>query len=149
MSQADVYTYSPEENRVEVAGQLMSGFEDGTYIEVAPAEQLYNKHTGADGRTSRARTANRTGTITITLARTSPSNDVLSAIMLLDESADAGVVPIYIKDGKGNSRHFSLSSWIRERPTASDSKNIEPRVWIFDCARIDSFIGGNTAQRGT
>lgn len=148
MSQQAVYTYSPEEYRISIGGQLAHGFEDGTFVEVAPDEDLYNKHTGADGRTSRARTANRSGTITLTLARTSPFNAVMSAFMLADEAADAGVFPVLIKDGKGSTRVFSATSWIQTRPTMADSKDIEPRQWVIACSRIDLFVGGNNARVG-
>lgn len=143
-----VYTYSPEDYRVIIGGFRAVGFEDGTYIEIAPDEQLYNKHVGADGRVSRARTANRSGFVTLTLARTSPFNDILSGFMIADEAGDAGVVPILIKDAKGNSSVFSATAWVRERPTMSDSKNIEPRSWVLDCSRIDVFVGGNVEQKG-
>ena len=144
-----VYTYSPEEVRVIVGGVPMSAFADGTFVNVTRDEQAYNKVTGADGRTSRARTANRAGAITITLQQTSPSNDVLSGFMLADEAGDQGVVSVMIKDSSGRTLHFCAAAWVQQMPDQDFSKDIENREWILDCSRIDSFVGGNQAQTGS
>lgn len=149
MANTSVYTYSPTDYSIIVAGQKITGFTDGAFIEVAPDEQLYNKHVGADGFTSRARTSNRSGTITITLARTSPSNDILSAVMLRDQGSDDGIVPVNIKDSKGKTLVTAPSAWVREIPTLTDSKDIEPRTWVLDCSQLTLYVGGNTAYNGT
>lgn len=146
---SEVYTYSPEEYSVVVGGFRMSGFADGTFVSVAADEQRYNKHVGADGKVSRARTANRAGSITITLAQTSPSNDILSAFMLADETADAGVVPIFIKDAKGTTLHFAASAWVQRVPNDDRGKTISDTVWVLDCGAIQTFLGGNNSQRGS
>jgi hypothetical protein len=143
-----VYTYSPEEVSVVVGGIRLSGFADGTFVTVSRDEQAFNKVTGADGKTSRSKTANRTGTITIVLQQTSPSNDVLSALALADELSNAGVVPTLIKDGSGRTLHAAPTSWVQQVPDHSMSKDIENVEWVMDCAAIDSFIGGNSEQRG-
>lgn len=143
-----VYTYSPSDYTITVAGQKVTGFTDGAFIEVAPDEQLYNKHVGADGYTSRARTSNRSGTITITLARTSPSNEIMSAIMKRDIASDDGIVPVNIKDSKGRTVIEAPSAWVQSVPTLTDSKDIEPRTWVLDCSNLTLYIGGNTSASG-
>lgn len=144
----EIFTYSAEEVAVIVGGVRITGYADGTFITVRRDEQAYNKVTGADGKTSRARTANRSGQVEMVLQQTSPGNDVLSGLMLADEAGDQGVVPVLVKDGSGNTRHFAASAWVQQKPDEAFGKQIENRTWIIDCGRIDSFVGGNNTQRG-
>jgi len=143
-----VFTYAPDEVTIVVGGVVMSGFADGTFISVARDEQAYNKVTGADGTVSRSKTANRSGAITLTLAQTSPSNDVLSGFMIADELSNLGVVPVLVKDKSGRSVAFSSAAWVQQAPETPMSKNIENREWVLDCARLELFIGGNISQQG-
>jgi hypothetical protein len=145
---AGVYTYASDEVRVVVGGVPMSGFADGTFVTIARDEQAFQKTTGADGSVSRAKTANRSGIITITLQQTSPSNDVLSGYMLADEASGDGIVPILIKDTSGRTLHFSPSAWVQQMPDNEFGKDVSEREWVMDCARIDSFVGGNTRKTG-
>ncbi|HKL77616.1 MAG TPA: phage protein [Gammaproteobacteria bacterium] len=143
-----VYTYAAESVRIIVGGVPISGLADGTFVSISRDEQAYNKTTGADGTTSRSRTGNRAGTIAITLQQTSPSNDTLSGFMLADEASDQGVVPVLIKDTSGRTLHYANSAWVQQKPDEEFGKEISDREWTLDCARIDSFVGGNTSQTG-
>ncbi len=143
-----VYTYDPSEVAVIVGGAIMQGFADGTFVEVERDEQAYEKVTGADGETSRAKTNNKSGNITITLKQTSPSNDILSGIMIADEADNSGVVPVLIKDRLGNTVFASSAAWVQQMPSSAYSKEIEEREWVLDCAKIDAFVAGNDSQEG-
>ena len=81
--------------------------------------------------------------MTITLAQTSPSNDVLDALALLDENTSTGIVPALVKDNSGRSIHFSALAWIRRVPTSEFGKEISNREWVIDLADYESFSGGN------
>jgi hypothetical protein len=140
---AGVYTYASDEVRVIVGGVPMSGFADGTFVTVSRDEQAFTKVTGADGTTSRSKSANKSGTITITLKQTSPSNDVLSGFMIADEQSNEGVVPVLIKDTSGRTIHSVSAAWVQQMPDNEFGKEISEREWVMDCARIDSFVGGN------
>jgi len=143
-----VYTYNPAEVAVIVGGVALSGFAEDSIVSVSRDVQAYEKVTGADGRTSRARNPNKAGTITISLQHSSPSNDVLQAVALLDEASDAGVVPVIVRDGSGTSVHFTASAWVQKVPDSVRGTGISTVEWVLDCAEIDMFVGGNTEQRG-
>lgn len=145
---AQVRTYAADEVRIVVGGAPISGLADGTFVSISRDEQAFNKVTGADGVTSRAKTANRAGTITLTLQQTSPGNDVLSALMLADEAGNNGVTSVLVKDSGGRTLHFAASAWVQQMPDVDFSKDIEEREWVLDCAAIDSFVGGNSNQAG-
>lgn len=143
---AGVYTYAADAVQIIVGGVPMSGLADGTFVSISRDEQAYNKVTGADGSTSRAKTANRAGSITLTLQQTSPSNDVLSGFMIADEESDSGVVSVMVKDTSGRTLHYASSAWVQQMPDQGFSKDIEEREWVLDCARIDALVGGNPQQ---
>lgn len=139
-----VRTFDPSQVIIIVGGVPMSGFSDGTFIEVVRDEAAWTKVTGADGFTTRGKTNNRSGTITLTLKQSSPSNDVLSGILIGDELTNAGVIPILIKDLSGNSVFFAAQGWIQNYANATFSKEITDRQWIISTAEIDIFVGSNS-----
>jgi len=143
-----VWTYSPEDVRIVMGGVLITGYADGTFITVSRDEQAYNKVTGADGKVSRARSANRSGTAVITLKQTSPANDILTGFMLADEAGDQGVVPFLVIDGSGRTINGSSAAWVQQAPDQAFSKDIENREWTIDLSAVDMFIGGNQQQTG-
>lgn len=141
-----VHTFDPSQFQVIVGGIPMSGFADGTFIEVERDEPMFNKVTGADGVTSRAKTSNRAGQVRLTLAMTSPGNDVLSGFAVADELTNAGVVPVLLKDTTGRTVVASSAAWVQQIPTSDFSKEITNRTWVLDCAGLDIFLGGNITQ---
>lgn len=138
-----VRTYDPANVLVLIGGIPMSGFADGTFVMVTRDEDAFTKVSGADGETSRAKSNNRSGELTLTLMQTSMSNDILSGFALLDEVSNAGIVPILVKEIGTLTILMSGEGWIRKFPDASYSKDIENREWVFDLASLNMFEGGN------
>jgi hypothetical protein len=136
-------TFSPKETAVIVGSAIISGFADGTYIDAERTSDSFTMSSGADGQVTRVASADKSGTITLTLAQSSPSNDVLSAIALNDENTGTGVVPIAIKDNSGTTTLVAAEGWIRKPANVSFSKEIETREWVIDCAEVEFFVGGN------
>lgn len=138
-----VETYNPANIIISVGGTPISGFADGTFLELVADNQQFTRVTGADGYTTRIKSNNYSGQLTLTLSLTSPSNDVLSAILNADRLNDAGVVPVLIKDLNGRTVIFSASGWIQQFPDLTFSNEFTTRAWTLDLADIDIFIGGN------
>jgi len=138
-----VRTYDPKSVIITIGGVPMSGFSDGTFLEVNRDEATWNKVVGADGYVTRGKTNNFTGTITLTLKQSSPSNDVLSGFMAADEISNVGIVPILIKDLSGNSTYFSAQGWIQQYPSSTFGKEINDREWVIALADLDLFVGSN------
>ena len=141
-----VHTYDPSQAILAVNGIPISGYSDGTGIKVSRSNDMYTKKTGMDGVTSRAKSSDRSGEIVITLAQTSPSNDVLSTLAVLDETANAGVIPVIVSDLSGRSIHASSSAWVRKSADAEYGKDISDRQWTIDCTDLTMFVGGNPAD---
>lgn len=138
-----VRTYSPKEVIIAIGGVPMSGFADGTFLEISADAQQFTKVIGADGYATRVKTNNYAGTLTLTLSQSSPSNDILSGILAADRLANAGVVPILIKDLTGTTIIFSATGWIQQFPDLAYGNEINNRAWVLDLAEMDVFIGGN------
>lgn len=140
-----VRTYDPKKVVVTVGGVPLSGFADGTFITAARENDAFSKVSGADGIVSRAKSNDKSGSITITLAQTSPANDYLSMLAKRDEETNTGVVPVMVKDFSGRSRYISGFAWVRKQPDGEFGKEISDREWVLDVAHMELFTGGNIA----
>lgn len=141
-----VTTVDPKNVIISIGGFPMSGFVDGTFLEISSDTEQFTKVTGADGYVTRVKSNDYGATMTLTLAQSSPSNDVLSTFFNLDRTVNGGIVPILVKDLSGTTIIFSATGWIQQFPDISYSNDISERAWIFDLANMDLFIGGNEAQ---
>jgi hypothetical protein len=137
-------TYDPQKVKLSLGGQIASGYADGTFISVERDEDSWSKVVGADGEVSRAKSANTAATLTLTLAQTSPFNDILSALAALDEVSAAGIFPVILKDNGGTTLISSGAGWVKKPPTVVMGKVVEGREWVLDLGKTIFFAGGNT-----
>jgi hypothetical protein len=137
-------TYDPKKVILTIGGVPMGGFADGTFISLERTSDAYAIHSGADGEVARAKSNDKTAQLTITLAQTSDSNAVLSAIAQLDERANAGVVPVILKEIGGLTTAFAGTCWVRKMANVEYAKEITNREWVLDMAESTMFVGGNT-----
>lgn len=138
-----VRTYDPKQVVISIGGVPISGFSDGTFLEIDRNDPTWNMVVGADGLVTRSKTNNYSGTMTLTLKQSSPSNDYLSGVLALDELSNAGVVPVLVKDLSGNSIYFSANAWINKYPDSAFGKDISDRQWEFSLDSVDVFVGSN------
>lgn len=144
-----VRTYDPKSVVLVFGGATISGYADGTFITVERNSDNFSMISGADGEVSRAKTNDRTGSITITLTQTSPSNSLLSFYEALDQRTGSGVAPVGITDLKGGSTYFSGNGWVRKPANAEFSKEISNREYIIDCDNVSMVSVGNIETRAT
>ncbi len=139
-----VKTYSPKDVTVIIAGTQISGFAEDTFVSVERDEDSFTKVVGADGEVSRTASADKSGTITVTLLATSASNDILSALAVADEISLAGLFPVLIKDELGSSIHTAASAWIQKAAGKEYAAEIGENEWLIQCANLIEFTGGNS-----
>lgn len=139
-----VRTYDPSQVVISIAGVPMSGYSDGTFCEVIRNEPTWSSVVGADGLVTRGKTNNFTGQVTLTLKQSSPSNDVLSGLMAVDEASNRGLFPILIKDMSGNSIYFSAICWVMQYANSTFDKAITDRTWTLFMSEADIFVGSNS-----
>lgn len=138
-----VATFDPKSVVIAVGGVPLSGFADGTFLEITSDTQQFSKTTGADGFTTRVKSNNNGATATVTLAQSSPSNDFLSGLAAADRLTNSGIVPVLIKDLSGTTLIFAATAWIQQVPDSSFGNEINNRSWVLDMAEADIFLGGN------
>jgi len=138
-----VRTYDASQVVIVVNGNAIGGYADGTFIEVERELESYTKVVGADGTTSRAKTNNLSGSITLTLAQTSPSNDILSALHDLDQADNTAIFPVIVKDMTGQSQMFSGTGWVEGLPKTDYGKDIANRQWVIHVSHMQYAVTGN------
>lgn len=138
-----VKTYDPKSMAIIIGGKQASGFADGTFLNVEFDEDAFGLTVGADGEGMRAKSNNKSATITLTLLPTSDYNRHLSDLAQADEDSNSGVVPVLIKDGSGRDLHSAESAWIQKRAAAEYSREGSPREWTLRTDNLQSFLGGN------
>jgi hypothetical protein len=142
VTQGFVKTYDPKKVLVSFMGQPITGFADGTFINIANrGGDRWAEYVGADGEVSRAKNVDTTKRITITLSQTSLSNSFLSDMLALDMASSTAVGPLKITDVNGGAEIFVAQAWIAVPPAPDYAKGIMPRVWVFDTGQavVESF----------
>lgn len=138
-----VPTYDPKFVLLTLGEIFFSGFADGTMIQVEREGDSFTKYTGGDGEVSRVRNRNRSGSVTVTLAQTSLTNDLLSALLAADELAGTGVRPLTLRDMSGNSLVAADRAWLKKPAALEFGKDMSNRQWVIDCAFVEPVVGGN------
>ena len=135
-------TFDPKEVSIIFGEFLIRGFSD-SQITVARDNPAYEMVIGADGEATRVKSNDRSGTITITLQQSSPSNDDLSTIALSDELSNTGVRPFFMKDNLGTTIYSAASAFIEKIPDAGFAKTATDRVWVLKTDNLVAFLGSN------
>ncbi len=94
-------SYNPADTDVTIGGVTITGFAEGTGIEIERDEDSFTKQTGSNGEVTRILRNNRGAKVILTLLQGSESNLVLSNFLNIDENSGAGSVPLMIKDNNG------------------------------------------------
>ena len=138
-----VKTYNPADVLAVLAGIPISGYADGTFITASRDNPSWNSLVGSDGEGARAKSNDKSGTITFTLLQTSLSNDLLSGLITLDELSGDGVGPFMIKDNSGRTLLTAESAWIEKPADSEFGREISNREWVVKTDRLLGLIGGN------
>ncbi len=138
--------YDPTKVTIVVAGNKIDGFAPDTFVSVKRDEDAYTKQVGAAGDVTRTRNANKGGTIEITLMQASPSNDVLSALAVLDELKGAGTGEAQVTDTTSSATlAHAQNAWVKKFADLGRAKEAGTVEWVLDCDKIEMFVGGNAA----
>jgi len=141
---APLLTYSPQEVLVSLAGlHTVGGYVDGTFVKISKNSSPFESQTAMDGQRERLYHHDEGYTLELTLAQSSASNNILSALHNVDLATRKGKFPVIIKDGTGQTSFFSGTSWVQQIPDVTFSNQMEQRTWVIGCADAVLAIGGN------
>ena len=138
-----VKSYDPAQVQAILAGILISGYADGTFITVARDNPSFNSIVGSDGEGARAKSNDQSATITVTLLQTSASNDSLSALAALDEASGDGIGPFLLKDDSGRTLLQAETAWIEKPADSEFAREISNREWVIKTDKLTGLTGGN------
>lgn len=137
--------YNPDRITMILGKIIIDGFADGQFVEVEMNNDAYALTMGTDGDGTRAKSNDRSGTVTFNLMMSSDKNDALSALHNLDLNSPGGdgVVPLLIKDLEGRTLITAERAWIRRFPTVTYDRGTTTRDWVIESDHIIQFQGGN------
>ena len=125
----------------------VSGFADGTFVNIARTVPSSTLYTGADNTGGRLIRKNRAANITITLSQFAESNDIFSALLDLDEQDSSpqggGIFSIFIKDLNGRSLYHAEQAFISQHPDSMFGTEVTTREWIISAIRLNQTLAGN------
>lgn len=144
MSGTTVRTYSPERVIVLVGGVPMTGYADGTFVEITPLADLSTMQVGADGEVARSISTNKCCTVAITLQQTSPSNDILSSMIEVDALTGGVLFPVTVQDLIGRTVFAVSQAWISARPTLTFATEVSDRSWTITTGGPSVWFAGGS-----
>ena len=105
-----------------------------------------NKNTmtiGADGEVMHSLHADKSGTITVTLLKTSPVNKKLSLAYNAQSQSSAtwGNNVIVIRNTASCDISTARSCAFQKQPDFNNAKEGGTVAWVFDCGKIDQLLG--------
>jgi len=141
-----VKTYNPSRVVVVMNGFSISGFADGTFVNITMQNDGITSQVGADGEIARAISTDRRCTVTITLQQTSPANDFLSGMFSMDVLTCGGLLgPLLIQDLCGETIFQASKAWVVKPADVEFGKEIMTRDWQIETAPPSIYVVGGNA----
>lgn len=137
-----LHNYSPDFVDVVFKGITITGFAEGTFIEVEREVDTFTKKVGSLGDVARTRSLNKSGKITITVMDTHPINDSLATVIAQDEQDGSAVGAFSLKDRSGTSEVRAESAWCMKVPKLTRAQATGHNVYVFEAASIFIKHGG-------
>lgn len=119
-------------------------FADGDdAIMITRREDAITDKVGADGKMAIARSANKSGEITLKLLQTSPSNKVLNAIHNLQQGKGNKFIPISVmfQDSNRQDRGAAVAGYIKKLPEVTRGAGVNIHEWVIVAERLDISLG--------
>ncbi len=142
-----VHTYNAARVVIIVAGMPITGFADGTFVNIEMINDAITTQVGADGEIARAISTDRRCTVTLTLQQVSESNSFLSTLFNVDMLTCGGRTgPILVQDLCGDTLFSAMNAWIVKPAPIEFGKEITNRVWTLQTGAPAVYnVGGNPA----
>lgn len=112
-------------------------------ITIIMAEAKNTMTSGADGEVMHSLHAGKSGTLTVTLLKTSPTNKKLSLAYNAQSQSSAlwGNNVITVRNSASGDTTVARSVAFQKQPDHANSKLGTTVTWAFDCGKIDQLLG--------
>lgn len=135
--------WDPQKFTITIGSIIATQFANGTFIKASHDEDLYSYEPSASGGVGcRIRNANEAGKFEVTLLKSSPTNDLLSALSILDRATGQGVVPVQVKDGNGAAVASAELAWVVKPADLERGKELGDVTWILQTPELKMVQGG-------
>jgi hypothetical protein len=127
-----------------VPAHEVTGYADGDdAIMITRREDAITDKVGADGRMAIARSANKSGEITLKLMQTSPTNHVLVEIHTLQQQKGGQFIPIQVlfQDTNRQDRAAAVAGYIKKLPEIQRGAGVNTQEWVIVCESLDVRLG--------
>ena len=136
-AEPSLWQYDPSRIVAVWNGLILSGYADGTFIDIERRKPAFEIYVGTTGAAARCRTRDDTAKATITLLAQAPVNELL-IVMAYDDANDwQGVSPFKLKDLNGSIVAFAVEAWPVKVPKVTRSKQADVMVWEFAMSDFD------------
>lgn len=137
MADLNVITYAPDAVNVSVGGVPLSGFSDGTHINIELDGDGTQVRTGNDGTVARSMSARRTATVTLNMMQGGTGNTLLTGLWVADQVSKAGIFPIFIENLTGDELFAAGQAWIIKPPAQGLEATVANREWRLTAVVAD------------
>lgn len=126
-------TYNPKQVLISLGSHSVSGYSDGTFVNIEASGDGITKKVGCDGEVVRSIDPDRSATITLTVLQRSPTVSWAQKQFDLDRESGDGTFPVLIKDMKGGLLFSAKDAWVVTSPTREFAKDSTDREIQIDC----------------
>jgi len=130
--------YDPAKVVLTIGGYVMKQFAADSMVTISYDEDRNTKHIGVDGFGRWTASKNRGGTITITLADYSASNQVLTTI----DKADLPVAVSLVDKSSDGENFFADSCKLQTAPDMEKAREATEKTWVFGFIRGEATYAG-------
>jgi hypothetical protein len=124
-------TYDPKKVIITLGGVPIGGYADGTFVQIDPNGEIWQKKVGADGEVARSLSNDNTATVQITLMQTSLSNIYLKTVMNADKLTGLGMLPLSFTDMNTGEERFWPEAWVSAEPSTGRAKETTDTQWTI------------------
>lgn len=120
----------------------ITGFADGTFVNIEYNADLWTLQMGADGEGVRSKMNDLSAKITLTLMSSSLGNAALMAALAAGLAGGAGsALPLIISDGATLTTHSAEGAWVQKVPAKAYAKEHTPVEWVLETNRLIPVMG--------
>lgn len=134
----EVREYSPSEVVMTFGGYRVEGWERISIRHLQPSFSLVE---GIRGKNTRVRINNSVAEIEIALTQTSPTNNIFSQIVEIDEQYGTGRIELTIKDVLTGESFQSTEAYLERPADKTFDADVTERVWKMVCLSSKSNMG--------
>lgn len=142
MAVGDIYAYSADKTLPLFNGVPMTGLAGEEAVLIEPLADLASSKPGLDGSVSVSAGIDHRAKVTLRLQQGSPSNDVLSGFLAVNNIRGLTFVAINIQNLLERSILVAPRGWFLRRPNQGYANESGDREWTFECVPTAWFVGG-------